>query len=65
MRKYTLLILFIFTICIANGQQSISAIKKAISVLKIDPNLMPQESTALRMITLWDSLNADEQKNSV
>lgn len=65
MRKYTLLILFIFTICIANGQQSISAIKKAASVLKIDPNLMPHELTALRMITLWDSLNSDEQKNSV
>lgn len=40
MRKYTLLIIFLFTICIAKGQQSISAIKKPISTLKIDPDLI-------------------------
>lgn len=65
MKKYLLIFIYLFIFYSAKSEESIPKLNKTIAALKISPNIIPQEASALRIVKVFDSLNTDETKNSV
>ena len=63
MNKYILLFISLFAINNAKSQHKTIAENSLIAKLMIDPKMVPAEKVASRIITVWDSLNVEDNNN--
>lgn len=63
MYKYIILFICLFAINHVKSQQNTIAENSLITKLMIDPKMIPAEKAASRIITVWDSLNVEENNN--